>query len=213
MYDPNPHRGPETRGERWTVGLISLAIGGAFAVELFGNDSPAAISVVLILGFWIPLLVLHEVGHAIAARLLGWQVETLSIGFGRKLTSFRRFGIEIEIRALPVEGFVRCRPTTLRNVRARSAVIYAAGPGIELLFAAGIWLAAGPALFTASMELEIIALQSLALAAAMGAVLNLIPHSSFGPDGEIANDGLGVIWSFALPIEHFERTLVDERER
>jgi hypothetical protein len=95
-------------------------------------------------------------------------------------------------------------PRNLDSVRLRSAAVYFAGPGIELLFALLLLYGAGSdVLLQPSASVPIIALQSLALASTMGGVINLIPHSTISAEGEIANDGLGILQSFVLPEEHF----------
>ncbi len=49
----------------------------------------------------------HELGHFIAARLLGMKVEVFALGFGPRLFSRIRNGIEYSIRLIPAGGFVR----------------------------------------------------------------------------------------------------------
>jgi hypothetical protein len=103
-------------------------------------------------------------------------------------------GIPVEIRALPVEGFVQTSPgeagTALEN-----AGIYLAGPGVELVLAALIYAAIGPELTARSNSLPMIACQSLALASVLGGILNLVPHSTFRAGVEVPNDGLGILYS------------------
>ena len=66
-------------------------------------------------GYLIALLVLsgliffHELGHFTAARLMGVYVEVFSIGFGKRLFTFRAFDTEWSISAIPVGGYVRMK--------------------------------------------------------------------------------------------------------
>lgn|GEM_PF-1096512 len=53
------------------------------------------------------LIAWHELGHYMAARLLGMRVLKYSVGFGPKLWSFERGGIEYQIAAIPFGGFVQ----------------------------------------------------------------------------------------------------------
>lgn len=212
-FDPAPERGPETSGERLTYAAIALFVLFAFGAEMLSSFEPAKLSILFVLAFTAPLLVLHELSHMVVARSVGWRVERIVLGFGPRLAETTWWGVPVALHAIPVEGFVQCRPRTLEGVRARNAAVYAAGPGIELVLAAGILLSYGSGLLSPSSRIEVIALQSLALAAALGGVLNLIPHSRLGPDGEIPNDGLGIFMSFAVPIEHFERMIEDAPER
>ncbi len=194
--------------ERVIVAVFSLFIGGAFAAEILSSYDPVKLSILFMLAFWVPLVALHELGHAIVAGRLGWRVRRLVVGFGPVVARFRVRGVSVELRALPIEGFVRCAPKTLDNVRIRSAAIYLAGPGIELLFAGLIGLVVGTrVLLSPSQDVSVIALQSLALAAVMGGVLNLIPHSSFSAEGEIPNDGLGILLSLSAEPHEFRAML------
>jgi len=51
------------------------------------------------------------------AALLGWYVGRVVIGVGRRLAKFRVGTAVVEIRLLPLEGFVQpCRATCTRRV-------------------------------------------------------------------------------------------------
>ena len=49
----------------------------------------------------------HESGHYIAARLIGVNVETFSVGFGRRLFGFRRGNTEYRLSMIPLGGYCR----------------------------------------------------------------------------------------------------------
>lgn len=55
------------------------------------------------------LIFFHELGHYAAAKAMGVYVETFSIGFGRKIASFRRWGTEWRIALIPLGGFVKMK--------------------------------------------------------------------------------------------------------
>lgn len=67
------------------------------------------------MGFLISLLVLsgliffHELGHYLAARMMGVCVEVFSIGFGKKLFTFKKWDTEWAIAAIPLGGYVRMK--------------------------------------------------------------------------------------------------------
>jgi regulator of sigma E protease len=67
--------------------------------------SPSSI-VIAILGLAL-LIVLHEGGHFLVARLCGMRVERFSIGFGPPLVSFKRGGTIFQIAPIPLGGFVQ----------------------------------------------------------------------------------------------------------
>src|SRR5262249_50871291 len=53
------------------------------------------------------LIVLHEGGHFLVARLCGMRVERFSIGFGPPLISFKRWGTLFQVAPVPLGGFVQ----------------------------------------------------------------------------------------------------------
>src|SRR6476469_4056131 len=67
--------------------------------------SPLSIAIA-ILGLAL-LIVLHEGGHFLVARLCGMRVERFSIGFGNPLVSFKRGGTIYQIAPIPLGGFVQ----------------------------------------------------------------------------------------------------------
>jgi regulator of sigma E protease len=128
-------------------------------------SSPLAI-VLAILSLGV-LIIIHEGGHFLAARLSGMRVERFSIGFGPTLLSFTRGGTIFQIAAIPLGGYVQIAglnpdeaegadgvepmapddPRLYRNrpVWQRLATIFA-GPATNYLFAMvaflfvfGIW--------------------------------------------------------------------------
>ena len=107
------------------------------------------------------LIIVHEGGHFLVARLSGMRVDRFSIGFGPKLFSFKRGETIYQIAAIPLGGFVQIaglnpgeegmaaddpRAYPNRPVWQRLATIFA-GPATNYVFAAlmtiGIFLAWG----------------------------------------------------------------------
>jgi len=52
-------------------------------------------------------MLIHELGHLIAARLCGVAAPELGLGWGPKLWGFRVAGVEFKLHALPVGAYVR----------------------------------------------------------------------------------------------------------
>lgn len=52
------------------------------------------------------LILIHELGHFIAAKLSNIPIQIFSVGFGPKLWSFRKGQTEYRISALPIAGYV-----------------------------------------------------------------------------------------------------------
>lgn len=174
------------------VGVMLLFI----TLEIFTNYEPRKMAALMFLLWWMPLVLLHEFGHAVVAHLLGWEIERTVVGFGRVIYQGKLFGAPLEVRMVPIEGFVQIQSLGQQGARLKNALIYFAGPGIELLLflALGLMLGWGN-LFLIEDDYGKLALQSLAFAALAGAIINLIPMGVVTKDGESPNDGLGILKS------------------
>ena len=60
------------------------------------------VATIFVLGI---LVLVHELGHFITAKLAGMRVDEFAIGFGPKLCSFKRGETVYSIRAVPLGGF------------------------------------------------------------------------------------------------------------
>ncbi len=174
------------------VGLMLLFI----SLEIFTNYEPRKMAALMFLLWWMPLVLLHEFGHAVMAKGFGWGIERTVVGFGRVVYEGKLFGAPLEVRMVPIEGFVQIQSLGQEGARIKNALIYFAGPGIELMLflAIGVMLGWGD-LFLIEDNYGKLALQSLAFAALAGAVINLIPMGVVTKDGESPNDGLGILQS------------------
>lgn len=96
------------------------------------------------------LIVIHEGGHFLVARLSGMRVDRFSIGFGPALFKFQRGETTYQLSAIPLGGFVQIaglnpgdeslaeddpRSYVNRPVYQRLLTIFA-GPGTNYVFAA-----------------------------------------------------------------------------
>ncbi|TFH06387.1 MAG: PDZ domain-containing protein [Spirochaetales bacterium] len=55
------------------------------------------------------VIFVHELGHLVAAKLVGIDVEAFSLGWGRKLVGFTRGGTEYRISVFPIGGFCKMK--------------------------------------------------------------------------------------------------------
>jgi regulator of sigma E protease len=62
--------------------------------------------VAVVIGLGVMVLV-HEWGHFVVARLFGVRVEVFSIGFGTRIWGFQRGPTDYRLSALPLGGYVR----------------------------------------------------------------------------------------------------------
>ncbi len=107
------------------------------------------LGVALVLGL---MIMIHEWGHFIVARLFGVRVDVFSIGFGPRLFGWKRGATDWRVSALPFGGYVRMAGQDLSEVdsgnqaptgapdelmskpRWQRALISFAGPAVNLLF-------------------------------------------------------------------------------
>src|SRR5579875_2579862 len=64
----------------------------------------AIVSMLIVLGI---MVLVHELGHFIAAKSFGVRVEVFSIGFGTRLFGFRRGDTDYRVCLLPLGGYVK----------------------------------------------------------------------------------------------------------
>ncbi|HET7875551.1 MAG TPA: RIP metalloprotease RseP [Methylomirabilota bacterium] len=121
----------------------------------------AIVAFVVVIG---PLILFHEWGHFVVARLAGVGVERFSIGFGPVLWRFRGKETEYCLSAIPMGGYVKmvgddenplegggggavdpARAFNLKPVWKRFLIVFA-GPGMNFVLAVAI-LASFPMVF------------------------------------------------------------------
>lgn len=66
------------------------------------------------------MVVIHEFGHFIVAKLLGIPVETFSVGFGPRLLGFRIGETDYRLSAIPLGGYVKFRGENLEMLQGKS---------------------------------------------------------------------------------------------
>ncbi len=103
------------------------------------------------------LIFVHELGHYLVAVLSGVRVETFSLGFGRKIFSFKRGPTTYKIAIIPLGGYVKMygddpsaeipeaerRYAFLKKPLLPRTAIVLAGPLMNLIFAVLLFMAVG----------------------------------------------------------------------
>jgi len=88
-----------------------------------------------LLSFIIALLV-HELGHLVAARVCRVPAPEFGLGWGRKLVGFRFGDVEYKLHALPIGAYVRLNIVELqRRSISQQVLILLAGIIINLIAA------------------------------------------------------------------------------
>lgn len=204
---------PSTLGERLFIYGLTAVFLSLMLLEIFTNYEPRKLAALFFIVWWLPLVFVHEFGHAVVAHALGWQVQRTVIGFGRVLYQGQLFNAPLELRLIPLEGFVQFKPVYGRGMRYKHALTYFAGPGIELLLAFSIMLLMGwNNFFLIEDDYTKLAFQALAYAALAGAIINLIPTGVVTHEGETPNDGLGILVSLFSSDQAYKKALGTERE-
>ena len=208
-YDAKPTSFAEVATLYGFVGVFLLLM----ALEVFTNYEPRKMAAMMFILWWMPLVLLHEFGHAVMAYWLGWKVRRTVIGFGRVVYQGELFSAPLEVRMVPIEGFVQIAPDKTDGARWKNALIYFAGPGIELLLFFVILLALGvDNFFVIEDSYGKLALQSLAFAAAAGAIINLIPMGIITKNGDSPNDGAGIIRSLFSKDKDYQKWVAEARK-
>ena len=95
--------------------LVRLAVFVAGAVTLAALLH--GLAVLLVVAALVVMVMLHELGHFVTAKLSGMKVTEYFFGFGPRLWSFRRGETEYGVKAIPAGGYVRIvGMTTLEEV-------------------------------------------------------------------------------------------------
>ncbi len=107
------------------------------------------VGVALVLGL---MIMIHEWGHFIVARMFKVRVDVFSIGFGPRLFGWKRGATDWRVSALPFGGYVRMAGQDITDVDAgadaptgssdelmskprwQRALISFAGPAVNLIF-------------------------------------------------------------------------------
>jgi membrane-associated protease RseP (regulator of RpoE activity) len=89
---------------------------------------------------FIAALVLHELGHYVAARMCAVPIKQAGFGWGPKLYSVRISQVDCQLRLLPVGAYVQMdmRALQLRPLMQQLFVL-GAGIGVNLLLAVLTW--------------------------------------------------------------------------
>lgn len=89
---------------------------------------------------FVAALVLHELGHCIAARMCGVPIKQAGFGWGPKLFGVRFSKVECQLRLLPVGAYVRMDMIALqRRPLPQQLFVLGAGIAVNLVLCVLTW--------------------------------------------------------------------------
>jgi len=83
-------------------------------------------------------MMVHELGHLLAARSCNVPASELGLGMGPRLAGFRLAGIRFNLRAIPIGSFVMLDGTALKERSVRAQLLVHLG-GIIFNIVAGVF--------------------------------------------------------------------------
>jgi hypothetical protein len=120
----------------WPLMLLMHAIVFRYGVTLGSMGS-----VLLFPALSLSSIALHEAGHALAARAVGFSVPRIELGAGRRVARWSWAGTRVTVHAFPTLGLTYLGSDSERHLRSRLWLITAAGPLVTaaLITAAVLW--------------------------------------------------------------------------
>jgi regulator of sigma E protease len=85
-------------------------------------------------------MVLHELGHWVAARICKVPVKQAGFGWGPRICGVTILGVDCQLRLLPLGAFTRIdMPAHERRSLSQQLLVLSAGVSINLFLAAAAW--------------------------------------------------------------------------
>jgi membrane-associated protease RseP (regulator of RpoE activity) len=142
---PLPAVPPPGRSQRRSV--VELVVATVFLVGL--SAATGHLDLFFVIVSLVAIVMLHELGHFVAAKCSGMKVTEFFVGFGPRIWSFRRGETEYGVKALPLGGYVKIpgmtnldevdpadEPRTYRQQSfSRRFAVSFAGPAMNFLLA------------------------------------------------------------------------------
>jgi len=182
--------------------LVAFAMLAGFIATIADLGEGPRLGVFAMFGWLVVLLPIHEGGHALAARLVGAEIERFVLGYGPVV--FRRWvaGVDVVVHAFPVQGFVSIADFA-HAPRSARIFVYAAGVAAEAVAVGVALLFVGDAMsWTGSISVERAVAMAGVTALTLSVVANLIPRVALrqpnGEGGEV-NDGRRILEAILEP--------------
>jgi hypothetical protein len=147
------------------------------------------LNTLLFLLFLFPLVIIHELGHALVAKVFGFKIFSVTVGYGKRLFEIKPFGITMRFNLYPLSGLTAAAPQSDKGFRLKYWLYIFGGPATHLAFILILGpffiSKASPArFFTQPLLVEPFLLTNLFLL-----VVNLLPHQPKGVGPMAYTDG------------------------
>ncbi|HKU74303.1 MAG TPA: site-2 protease family protein [Pyrinomonadaceae bacterium] len=108
-------------------------------LTLFAANGLIGMTIIVSLIIFTALaMIIHELGHLVAARLCKVPASELGLGLGPRLTGFQIGSIRFNLRAIPAGSFVRLDGTALKQKSVQAQLLVHLG-GIIFNLVAGLF--------------------------------------------------------------------------
>lgn len=101
----NSSGGADSEKSKQVQSIVRLAI-VVFAIVALGLFTHSMVTIAIIAAL-IAMVMIHELGHFVTAKISGMKVTEYFLGFGPRLWSIRKGETEYGIKAIPAGGYVR----------------------------------------------------------------------------------------------------------
>ena len=96
-------------------------------------------TILLVIGILVVLIVAHELGHFIAAKMFGVRVQEFGVGYPPRAFLFAKFGgTQYTLNWLPLGGFVRLFGDEGEAERGPGSFVDASKPVQAIILVAGV---------------------------------------------------------------------------
>ena len=152
------------------------------------------LKLVLFLLLSVPLILVHELAHALAGYLLKLRIFAIFIGYGKTLFARRALGINWEIKTFPFGGLTIIGSPPLSYYRFRMFLTLLAGPAVHgLLFFPLIAVPVILSIFGQAASVAGSMFEVMAWANAIIFLISLFPIKSMSVYGETGSDGWNLL--------------------
>ena len=207
-FCPACARRPEEIVQRLTLLATTIVLAGAAVIGLLNRRAldrePFAflVNTYLVSLFMYLSIVPHELGHARGARLAGLRVFQITIGIGRRLLEFSVHDTRVEVRLVPLVGYVLAARPDNAGWRWRTFFFIVMGPASNaaLFTVALLRIVPGDLLPYDHVLSSVLPWHALAAANVWLLILSLYPHSVATPIGPCPSDGRNLLHALAGPV-------------